>query len=56
MTEAATIPRIGLKEMGTNRPWNCRLTVLKTIKMTLIRPPVTNFKMTVRADCAVFCR
>ena len=23
--------------------------------MTLIRPPVTNFKTTVRADCTVFC-
>ena len=22
MTEAATIPRIGLQEMETNRPWN----------------------------------
>ena len=39
--------------MGTNQPWNWTLTVLKTIKMTLVRPPMTNFKMTVRADCAV---
>ena len=33
--------------------WNWRLTVPKAFKMTLIRPPTTNFKMTVRADCAV---
>ena len=39
--------------MGTNGPWNWRLTVPKTIKMTLVRPPMTNLKMTVRADCAV---
>ena len=26
---------------------------LKIIKMTLVRPPMMNFKMTVRADCAV---
>ena len=39
--------------METNRPWNWRLTVLKTIKMLLIRPSMTNFKMIVRADCAV---
>ena len=25
----------------------------KTIKMTLVRPPMTNLKMTVRADCAI---
>ena len=30
--EAATILRTGLKEMGTNRPWDQRLTVLKAIK------------------------
>ena len=39
--------------METNQPWNWRLTVPKTIKMTLVRPPMTNLKMTVRADCAV---
>ena len=39
--------------MGTNQPWNWRLTVLKTIKMTLVRPPTTNNKTTVTADCAV---
>ena len=39
--------------METNRPWNWRLIVPNTIKMTLVRPPMTNFKMTVRADCAV---
>ena len=38
---------------GTNRSWNWRLTVLKTIKMMLIRPPMTNFKRIIRADCAV---
>ena len=27
-------------------------TVLKTIKIMLVRPPLTNFKMTVRAECA----
>ena len=37
--------------MGTNWPWNWRLTVLK-IMMTLSGPPATDFKMTVRADCA----
>ena len=35
--------------METNQPWNWRVTVLKTIKMALIRPPMTNFKMTVGA-------
>ena len=44
MTWAATIPRIFLKETGKNRPWNCRLIVLKTIKMTLIRPPHDQFQ------------
>ena len=39
--------------MATNRPWNWRLTVLKTIKKKKSRPLITNFKMTVRADCAV---
>ena len=39
--------------MGTNRPWNWGLAVLKTIKMIWDRPPMTNFKMTVRADCVV---
>ena len=38
MTQAATAPRTGLKEMGTNRPWNWRVTVLKIIKTVLIRP------------------
>ena len=42
--------------MGTNQPWNWRLTVLKTIKMMLVKPPMTNFKMTVRADWAVSAR
>ena len=53
MTKAATIPRTGLKEMGTNWPWHWRVTVLKTIKMTLVRPQMNHFKMTVRADCVV---
>ena len=39
--------------MGTNQPCNSRLTVLKMIDMTLIRWLMTNFKVTVRADCAV---
>ena len=38
--------------MGINWPWNWRLTVSKTIKMTPIKPLGTNFKMTVRVDCA----
>ena len=33
--------------------WNWRLTVPKAFKVTLIRPPTTSFKMTVRADGAV---
>ena len=33
MTQAAIIPRNGLKEMGTDQPWKYRLTVLRTIKM-----------------------
>ena len=31
----------------------CHPATLKTIKMILIGAPITNFKMTVRADCAV---
>ena len=42
----------GPKEMGTNWPWNWKLTVLKTIKLMLVRPLMTNFKMTIWADCA----
>ena len=30
--EAATVLRTGLKEMGTNWPWDRRLTVLRAIK------------------------
>ena len=37
--------------METNGPWNWRLTGPKTIKMTLVRPPMTHLK--VRDDCAV---
>lgn len=40
--------------MGASGPWNWRLTGPKTIKMTLVRPPMTNLKVTVRADCC-FC-
>ena len=39
--------------MRTNGPWNWRLTVPKATKVTLVRPLMTNVKMTVRADCAV---
>ena len=39
--------------MGTNGPWNWRLTVLKTTKMMLVRLLMTSLKMTVRDDCAV---
>ena len=39
--------------METNWPQNWRLTVLETIKMTLVIAPITSFKMTGRADCAV---
>ena len=53
-TWATTLPRTGLREMGTNGPWDWRLTVPKTIKMTLVRPPTTNLKMTVRADFTVY--
>ena len=53
MTKTAAIPRSGLKEMGTNQPWNWRLVVPKITKMTLVRPTLTNIKMTVRTDCAV---
>ena len=41
------------KEMGRNQPWTQRLAVSKTIKAILVRLPVTNFKMTIWADCAV---
>ena len=41
------------KEMATNWRWNWRLTVLKTIKMMLVRPTRTDFKMTIRANCVV---
>ena len=34
MTKAATIPRIGLKEMGTNRPSNWRRTVERYLKQS----------------------
>ena len=53
MTYAATVPRIGLKEVGTNQLGKWRITRLKTTKMMLVRLPMTNFKMTVRTDYAV---
>ena len=37
--------------METHRPWDWRLTVPQTTM--LVRPPLTNFKMMVKADCAV---
>ena len=42
-----------LQEMETNQHWNWRLSVLKTIKMMLVRPLKTSFKTRVRTDCAV---
>ena len=36
--------------METNQTQNWRLTVLETIKMMLVRPLMTNYKRTVRAD------
>ena len=44
----------GPKEMGTHRPWNWKLAALKTIKLMLVRPLMTNFKMTVRAEWTAF--
>ena len=41
--------------MGIQRPWNCQLAVPKTITMMLIRPLMTDFKMTVGADFC-FCK
>ena len=54
MTEAPTVVSIGLKEMGIIQPWNLKSTVFKTIKMMLVRPLVTNFKITIRADCCFY--
>ena len=42
-TQAATVLRIGLREMGANGPSKSRLTVPKTIMMMLARPPMINF-------------
>ena len=39
--------------MKTKGPWTWRWTVLKTIKMTLVRALIANLKMTVGGDCAV---
>ena len=41
--------------MGIQRPWNCWLTVPKTIMMMLVRPLMTDLKMTVGADFC-FCK
>ena len=41
------------QEMETNRPWNWTLIVPETIKMMMVRPLMTNFKMIVRADCII---
>ena len=45
-----SILRIGLKKMEAKGLWNWRLTTPKTIKMTLVTLPMTNLKMTSRAD------
>lgn len=50
---AATIPGTDLKEMGTKRPWNWRLTVLKTLRWWWSDNHMANFKMNVRTDCAI---
>ena len=39
--------------MRTNWSWNCRLSVLEAIKMMPVKPSMTNFKMTVRGECAI---
>ena len=41
------------KKWGKNGPWNCRLTLPKSTKMMVVRPLMTNLKMTVRDDCTV---
>ena len=41
------------KKGGTNGPWNWRLTAPKTFEMMLVRPLMTNLKMTVRDNYAV---
>ena len=41
--------------MGANRPWNGKVTDLKTIKMMLVRSRMANFKMIVRADWNTCC-
>ena len=37
--------------MKKNQPWKWKLTVPQTVKMMLVRPLMTNFKMAVKADC-----
>ena len=49
MTWAATILKTGLKEMEINWPWNWRLTVPKTIPLTLVRTLHDWFQMTVKS-------
>lgn len=46
MTQAATIPKSGLKEIGTNLPWNNQ----NDADQTTAYP---NFKTAIRADCVV---
>ena len=41
--------------MGTNWPWNWRLTILKTIKMTLIRPLHDQFQDDCQSWLCCFC-
>ena len=53
MTLAATLLRSGLKAMGTNQYWNWRLTALRT-RWHWLGHPMTNFEMTIRADCTVY--
>ena len=42
--------------MGNKLTWNWRSTVLKTIEMMMVRPLMTDFKMTVRVACAFSTR
>ena len=39
--------------MRTNQPWHWKLTVLRTIKMTLVRPTAWPISRWLRADCAI---
>ena len=48
-----TWPQRNANKMQTSRPWNWRLTIFETIKLKLVRPPMTNLKLTVRDNCAI---